>query len=266
MDFLKGSNVRRDMLFEICAKTGIVTQPNLRKDQLRDLIKNSDFPVDEVAEILEDLLESRRKASSEDGDSQSSSSSSGSAQQRIKVTDLLKGFCVGSDFILFLVNFERLCVLLKIEKNLWVSNLLALLPVEANETIARLDESVAFDYEAVKTALLAKYRLNSEQLRRDFRGQRKLPSETYSDLAYRIRTTMSAWLKSCEADTVDKVQQSFAIEQFRNVLPDRIKGWLSDQLDNSHFESLESLSRVIDVYVAKHGSVDPGQYSQRPRR
>jgi hypothetical protein len=66
MEFLGATNVRRDMLMEICAKTGIITQIILRKDQLRDMIRKSNFPEYEIQEILEDLLEDRRKGSSVD--------------------------------------------------------------------------------------------------------------------------------------------------------------------------------------------------------
>jgi hypothetical protein len=149
MDFLAATSVRREMLFTICEKTGIVALPNLRKDQIRKLIRESGFPEEEISEILEDLLEDRRKASSVDRESASASgiSSSAGTQPRTKVSDILKGYSEGSDFLLFLTNFERTCTLHKIERKFWVSCLLGLLPVEANETVARLDGEVAFDFD-----------------------------------------------------------------------------------------------------------------------
>jgi predicted house-cleaning noncanonical NTP pyrophosphatase (MazG superfamily) len=257
MEFLAAANVRRDMLLEVCAKIGVITQPNLRKDQLRVLIKNSNFPEEEVSEIIEDLLERRQKSRSVDRDSEgSTTASSGGNSRRIKISDLLKEFKEGADFVLFLVNFERTCVLHKIEKAHWVSHLLGLLPLEANETVARLEENVAFNFDVVKEALMAKYRLNSEQLRKKFRTQRRQNTETYAELAYKINTTMSAWLDSCDATNFEKVKQAFAIEQFKEALPEKIRLWLSDLVDDKSFDSLENLASVVDSYVSKHGNLD----------
>jgi hypothetical protein len=47
-----------------------------------------------------------------------------------------------------LVISERLRVLHKFKRNVWVSKLLVLLPVKANERIASFDESVMFDCES----------------------------------------------------------------------------------------------------------------------
>ncbi|GFY78027.1 CCHC-type domain-containing protein [Trichonephila inaurata madagascariensis] len=68
----------------------------------------------------------------------------------------------GDDIVLFLTLFERQSKRVSIEKRHWVSALLALIPSEINQLMARESEEKIDDYDYIKGLLLKRFKLSAE--------------------------------------------------------------------------------------------------------
>ena len=116
------------------------------------------------------------------------------------------------DIEAYLVTFERIMAAHKVEKNRWSQYLAPQLSGRAQLAFAALTASSAGDYDAIKTAVLARYDINEESYRRRFRSMTRKAGETNREVAVRLMDVQQKWMKECT--TVDEVQQLIGKEQF----------------------------------------------------
>ncbi|GFS69995.1 SCAN box domain-containing protein [Trichonephila clavipes] len=84
---------------------------------------------------------------------------------KIQLTQITTKFDEKHDEIsLYLINFERKAELAQVPKKDWVAYLLAVLPAELFNMLAREPTEKANNYDFVKNLILKRYRLNSEKL------------------------------------------------------------------------------------------------------
>jgi hypothetical protein len=244
------SELRRSSLFDVCEEMGIVPTKNLKKTQLVDLIVKAGFDVSEVIEIVEDLLAKLTKENSE-GAGAAQNAEAVVSKKQFKVSDFLTGFQKGNDFSLFLINFERICVNHKVEKVDWVIQLQSLLPAECSEVLARMEEIDAFDYAKVREALLKKFQLTREQMRRKFRGVVGNSGESFEETAYRLKATLMEWLKAEKADDFESVVEVLALEQYYQIIPDNLRLWVLDQMPEDGGLTLKKVAGMADDYASR---------------
>ena len=116
------------------------------------------------------------------------------------------------DIEAYLVTFERIMAAHKVEKNRWSQYLAPQLSGRAQLAFAALTASSAGDYDAIKTAVLARCDINEESYRRRFRSMTRKAGETNREVAVRLMDVQQKWMKECT--TVDEVQQLIGKEQF----------------------------------------------------
>ena len=84
------------------------------------------------------------------------------------------------DIEAYLVTFERIMSAHEIRKNRWPYHLAPQLTGKAQLAFAAMSSTEAKDYDAIKTAILARYDVNEKTYRRRFRSAVKQRDETYT--------------------------------------------------------------------------------------
>ncbi|GFW22589.1 uncharacterized protein TNCV_1478861 [Trichonephila clavipes] len=88
---------------------------------------------------------------------------------KIQLTQITTKFDEKHDKIsLYLINFEKKAELAQVPKKDWVAYLLAVLPVELSNMLAREPTERANNYDFVKDLILKRYWLNSKKLKQSF--------------------------------------------------------------------------------------------------
>ncbi|GFX42150.1 uncharacterized protein TNCV_2135651 [Trichonephila clavipes] len=82
------------------------------------------------------------------------------------------------DIVLFLTLFERQAKRVGIEKRHWVSALLALMPREINQLMAREAEEKFDDYDYIKDLLLKRFKLRAEIFWQKFVKHQRNPAQS----------------------------------------------------------------------------------------
>ncbi|GFW47141.1 retrovirus-related Pol polyprotein from transposon 297 [Trichonephila clavipes] len=82
------------------------------------------------------------------------------------------------DIVLFLTLFERQAKRVSIDKRHWVSALLALIPSEINQLMARESEKKFDDYDYIKGLLLKRFKLSVDIFRQRFVKHQRNPGQS----------------------------------------------------------------------------------------
>ncbi|GFV24354.1 SCAN box domain-containing protein [Trichonephila clavipes] len=99
---------------------------------------------------------------------------------KIQLTQITTKFDEKHDEIsLYLINFERKAELAQVPKKDWVAYLLAVLPAELFNMLAREPTERANNYDFVKDLILKRYRLNSEKLKQCFYRHQKSAEKSW---------------------------------------------------------------------------------------
>ena len=156
----------------------------------------------EMQEHMQTMVEMMRTSG------EMSSKAKPSAGLSVKLVPLAEN----DDIEAYLVTFERIMAAHKVEKNRWSQYLAPQLSGRAQLAFAALPATSASDYDAIKTAVLARYDINEESYRRRFRSMTRKAGETNREVAVRLMDVQQKWMKECT--TIDEVQQLIGKEQF----------------------------------------------------
>ncbi|GFS88304.1 uncharacterized protein NPIL_702931 [Nephila pilipes] len=85
-----------------------------------------------------------------------------------KLSKLLHKYDTKENICLYIVLFERQASRMSLQRELWVTHLLGLLPQEITQIIARESKEKANDYDHVKKLLLKRFQLTLEKFRQLF--------------------------------------------------------------------------------------------------
>jgi hypothetical protein len=114
---------------------------------------------------------------------------------RVKVKSLkLPDFDENGDTDCYLLQFERIAQILKWEKSEWAIRLACQLKGKAAEVFTQLPFENAQNYDILKAALLARYKLHAETYRVQFHTEEKKTDETFCQFIYRLRLLLRRWL------------------------------------------------------------------------
>ncbi|GBN19629.1 hypothetical protein AVEN_6784-1 [Araneus ventricosus] len=93
---------------------------------------------------------------------------------KIQLAQILPKFDEKHDEMgLYLINFERRGEMAQVPKKDWVAYMLAILPAELSNMLARGSVSEANNYDFVKSIILKRYKLNNEKLKQCFYRHQK---------------------------------------------------------------------------------------------
>ncbi|KAH6932884.1 hypothetical protein HPB50_010492 [Hyalomma asiaticum] len=244
--------LRKEELLLLAAELGMDINSRLRKPEIRAAIEEVGFEEDELTDAWEKICRERNERAEEKEKQEkreqrqaeielerikleqarlarSADTAPPPPAESVKMTNLLQPYKTGDDIGLYLVNFERICEKYSFHRDTWPERLLALLPGEASQVVARLSAAEAGEYSSVKSSLLAKYRLSTEEFRRRFRQERKKSNESFVEFACSLRDNFSEWVKGTGADNFTKLGDLICLEQFYETLPDNVRLWVTDR-------------------------------------
>ena len=101
------------------------------------------------------------------------------------------------------------------------------------KTFARLTLAETRDYEAIKRAILASFKLDVTAYLRMFRSMRRQGSLNYKMFLSNLRDVMFRYFDSKRLDTFEKLTDSFLIEQFLASLPEAVKHFVCSRRPTS---------------------------------
>ncbi|GFV00102.1 CCHC-type domain-containing protein [Trichonephila clavipes] len=132
---------------------------------------------------------------------------------KTSVSDLIKiipNFDIrDGDIVLFLTLFERQAKRIGVE-NRWVSALLARMPPDITQLIARESEDKFDNYDYIKGVLLKRFKMSPETFRQKFMKHQRIPARSWRDFVFEITSYFEEWLDGME------VKGFQIIERFNN--------------------------------------------------
>ncbi|KAH6925352.1 hypothetical protein HPB50_003893 [Hyalomma asiaticum] len=278
------SKLRKPDLVMLCEEMGIEVATLRRKPLLIQALEDSGADEEELSECWE-LIQERMKRESEDKERETvrrkeeaeiqireierlrlqlqiveakcassvrEENAEIQADARLSMRDLLQPYKMSEDIALFLVNFERTCARVGFDRATWPQKLLTVLPCEAADTLARLPETDADDYNKIKAALLKKFRLSAEAFRRRFRDAQKTTSETFQEFAFNMKADLVEWLKGEGVyEDRDKVVDLICLEQFYGSIDEEMRLWIQDRPGE---RNIERAAELADEYTVRRQS------------
>ncbi|KAH6927339.1 hypothetical protein HPB50_001990 [Hyalomma asiaticum] len=261
--------LRKEELLLLAAELGMDINSRLRKPEIRAAIKEVGFEEDELTDAWEKICRERNERAEEKEKQEKREQRQAEIElerikleqtrlarsadaaplppaESVKMTNLLQPYKTGDDIGLYLVNFERICEKYSFHRDTWPKRLLALLPGEASQVVARLSAAEAGEYSSVKSSLLAKYRLSTEEFRRRFRQERKKSNESFVEFACSLRDNFSEWVKGTGADNFTKLGDLICLEQFYETLPDNVRLWVRDRQEEAARHLLQTDERFFE--------------------
>ena len=184
-------------------------------------------------------------------------SKSVAAQPAVKLVPLKTDDDIGS----YLVTFERIMGAHKIEMGLWPHHLVPQLSGKAQLAFAALATGDISNYDAIKTAILARYDINEESYRNRFRTAKRKDGETSREFGVRLMDTLAKWLKEYKtAEQIREVPQaSTGFSPFELIYGREVRGpldilketWEADQKSDESVVSYvlatrEKLEDMVD--------------------
>ena len=134
----------------------------------------------------------------------------------------------------YLRRFERYADVMKWKKDMWATNLSALLKGRALDVYALLPPDQALDYDALKTALLKRFDLTEDGFKRKFRASRPEGAETFAQFSVRLSSYLHRWVDmSKTSKTFDGLFDLVMRDQFLNVCSKDLSLFLRERTPSS---------------------------------
>ena len=95
----------------------------------------------------------------------------------------------------FLRRFERYALSMKWDKSMWATHLSALLKGRALDVFSLMPVRQASNYDELKAALLRRYDMTEDGLKRKFRACRPEVGESFSQFSVRLASYLTRWIE-----------------------------------------------------------------------
>ncbi|GBN19244.1 hypothetical protein AVEN_31024-1 [Araneus ventricosus] len=105
------------------------------------------------------------------------------------------------DITLFLSLFERQAKRAQIDAKDWVSGLLMLMPSDIVQLIARESEENFDNYNYIKSVLLKRYKLSTEEFRKKFFHHQKNSEKSWREFTFEISNYFQEWIERFKIDS-----------------------------------------------------------------
>ncbi|GFX87202.1 retrovirus-related Pol polyprotein from transposon 412 [Trichonephila clavipes] len=137
------------------------------------------------------------------------------------------------------------------KKRHWVSALLALMPSEINQLMAREAEEKFDDYDYIKDLLLKRFKLSAEIFRQKFVKHQRNPAQSWRDFVFEITSYFEEWLGGLGVNDFEGLKNLMITDQLKRRVPGDVReqfiddwvksivpGDLADKLDE--YESVRA--------------------------
>ncbi|XP_042895182.1 myb-like protein X [Parasteatoda tepidariorum] len=177
---------------------------------------------------------------------------------RIPLTQITPKFDEKHDEMgLYLINFERRAEMAQVPKKDWVAYMLAVLPGELSNRLAREKPDDAINYDFVKDLILKSYKLNSEKLKQCFYRHQKSQDKSWRNYSQELSSYFTQWITELKIENLQQLKDLIITEQLKFRVPVEIRehyleDWLkfitpfelAEKLDN--FESIRESFKKKD--------------------
>ncbi|XP_048881447.1 uncharacterized protein LOC125748837 [Brienomyrus brachyistius] len=145
----------------------------------------------------------------------------------------------------YLVTFERIAVACQWPTTDWAVRLAPLLTGKARAAYVSMDQDDALSYALLKEAILAKYDINQETYRLQFRGAEVGEEETPKELYVRLRDLYQRWVQP-QHHTKEEIGETIILEQFLRLVSPELQVWIRER----NPASASDAAALADVFVA----------------
>ena len=150
----------------------------------------------------------------------------------------------------YLLRFERYAGVAGWEKQIWATQLSALLSGRALEVYSRLSQEDAMEYDVLKVALLTRYNFTEEGYRQRFREVKPANHESPSQFIVRLRNFFNKWVELSNSEaTYEGVVSLMIYEQFINSCPKELAIHLKERKP----KTVEEMAEWAEQYLFAHG-------------
>lgn len=120
-----------------------------------------------------------------------------------------------SDHVLFLLYFKDITEKTKNDVNVWVTNLLGLLPVDIAEIILCEPTEFSDDFEYVRNKLLKRFKLIPEDFNIKFVAHQRQVSESWTDYAFTLTNYLDGWLQGMSVTEFEQLRKLIIAYQLK---------------------------------------------------
>ena len=140
----------------------------------------------------------------------------------------LQKLAESDDIEAYLTTFERVMRAYNVKAERWVYKLAPNLTGRAQLAYAGMPSAEEGDYKALKEAILKRYDINEEAYRQRFRAATLKDTESYRELAVRVKDLLNKWMKDHKG-SVEEVLEQVALEQFASELPQDVHFYMQEK-------------------------------------
>ncbi|GFW38544.1 retrovirus-related Pol polyprotein from transposon opus [Trichonephila clavipes] len=203
--------------------------------ELRNIIIGSkDYEEEFVRTQLSVILEERLERESEE-----------KIQQQREFED--------GDIVLFLTLFERQAKRIRVEKTNWVSALLARMPPDITQLIARESEDKFDNYDYIKGVLLKRFKMSPETFRQKFMKHQHIPARSWRDFVFESTSYFEECLDGMEVRDFKSLKDLIITDQLKKRVPGEIREHFVDEWAKFYEPSV--LADKLDGYESVRSSV-----------
>ncbi|GFX07448.1 SCAN box domain-containing protein [Trichonephila clavipes] len=143
-------------------------------------------------------------------------------------------------------DFELKAELAQVPKKDWVAYLLAVLPAELSNMLAREPTERANNYDFVKDLILKRYRLNSEKLKQCFYRHQKSAEKSWRNYAHELNSYFTEWIAELQVKTFEQLKDLLITEQLKYRVPAEVREHFLD--DWIKLKTPYELAEKLDEY------------------
>ncbi|GFX95838.1 SCAN box domain-containing protein [Trichonephila clavipes] len=264
-------------LLSVCEEMGVEVDQSSKVVDIKKMILNSESYVEEEVKIILDRVISDRKEQERSKQEEREERMAREARQhelelrklelsqqnqplndesrrrveigppKIQLTQITTKFDDKHDEIsLYLINFERKAELAQVPKKDWVAYLLAVLPAELSNMLAREPTERANNYNFVKDLILKRYSLNSEKLKQCFYRHQKSAEKSWRNYAHELNSYFSEWIAELQVKTFEQLKDLLITEQLKYRVPAEVREHFLD--DWIKLKTPYELAEKLDEY------------------
>ena len=149
----------------------------------------------------------------------------------------------------FLTRFEKYHTVIKTGKEEWAIYLAALLKGKALEVYSRLSNEESNNYDALKMALLRRYQLTEEGLKKKFYASCPEVGESCTQFMVRLSGELRQWIDATKIPkSFDELSALLVKEQFLNTCDQDMAMHLREKISSDNAELAKFAERYIDAH------------------
>ncbi|GFY18405.1 SCAN box domain-containing protein [Trichonephila clavipes] len=144
--------------------------------------------------------------------------------------------------------------LAQVPKKDWVAYLLTVLPAELSNMLAREPTERVNNYDFVKDLVLKRYRLNSEKLKQCFYRHQKSAEKSWRNYAHELNSYFTKWIAELQVRTFEQLKDLLITEQLKYRVPAEVREHFLD--DWIKLKTPYELAEKSDEYESIKQSFD----------